>query len=172
MKKRVLLVTMGFPYGESERSFLTEEVKQMAQVFDLHILALDNGQELIYPTAGIQGITRYSVPSVRRSLSAGMLKELLYPAVFREIFACCRKNGFGKIAASAKEIVYFRFKAWAAKGKIKELIEKEKIDLVYTYWCTGPTLAAVSLKREFPRLKVLTRFHGVDLYEERTPICW
>ena len=172
MKKRLLLVTMGFPYGESERGFLTEEVKQLAESFELYILALDNGQELKYPVEGLKGVARYSVPSVRRSLSAGMLMEILHPAVFKEIFDCCRKNGFGNVAAAAKEIIYFRFKAWVAKQKIRELVESCQIDLVYTYWCTAPTLAATELKREFPQLKVFTRFHGMDLYEERTPIRW
>ena len=30
MKKRLLLITNGYPFGESERSFLSEEVKMLA----------------------------------------------------------------------------------------------------------------------------------------------
>ena len=33
-------------------------------------------------------------------------------------------------------------------------------------------MAAVNLKKKFPQLKVVTRFHGMDLYEERTPDRW
>ena len=42
MKKRLLLVTHGFPFGESERSFMTEEVRQLSAAFDLMILAPDD----------------------------------------------------------------------------------------------------------------------------------
>lgn len=172
MKKRLLLVTEGFPFGESERSFLTEEVRQLAEAFDLSVLALDNGEELKYPIAGIRKVERYHFPAFRRSFGFGALPELLHPSVWSEVASCCKKNGFRTVAASAKEIIYYRFKAWVAKKKIRELVRSEKIDLVYTYWCTAPTLAAVDLKREFPQLKVITRFHGMDLYEERTPIHW
>ena len=172
MKKRLLLVTEGFPFGESERSFLSEEVRHLAEAFDLSVLALDNGEELKYPVAGLQRVERYHFPAFRRSLGFGMLPELLHPSVWSEVAACCRKNGFGTMAASAKEIIYFRYKAWVAKKKIRELVKSEQIDLVYTYWCTAPTLAAVDLKQEFPQLKVITRFHGMDLYEERSSINW
>ena len=80
MKKRLLLITAGFPYGESERGFLDEEVRHLAEAFDLSVLAMDTGEELIHPTAGIRRLERYSIPSARRSLSAGMLCNLLHPS--------------------------------------------------------------------------------------------
>ena len=38
MKKRLLLVTHGYPFGESERGFLGEEAKVLADQFDLVIM--------------------------------------------------------------------------------------------------------------------------------------
>ena len=34
------------------------------------------------------------------------------------------------------------------------------------------TIAAIRLKKEFPNLKVMTRFHGIDLFPERTAENW
>ena len=65
MKKRLLLITNGFPFGQSERSFLTEEAKELAESFDLLILALENRDELLYSIDGIQRIERYSIPPFR-----------------------------------------------------------------------------------------------------------
>lgn len=172
MKKRLLLVTSGFPYGETERSFLGEEVKHLADAFDLTVLALDNGEELLYPTDGIRRIERYRIGSFRRSCSIRMLADVFQPSTFHEVFLCLKKGNGAAFSQIFKEIVYFRFKAWEAKKKMRRLVAEEKIDIVYSYWCTGAALAAAELKKEFPNLKVVTRFHGMDLYEERTPINW
>lgn len=45
-------------------------------------------------------------------------------------------------------------------------------DMVYTYWCTSMTFAAVRLKTRLPQIKIITRFHGYDLYNERTEELW
>lgn len=172
MKKRLLLVTNGFPYGESERSFLGEEVKQLSEAFDLTVLALDTGEKLLYPTGGIHRIERYRISSFRRSFSIGMLADVFQPSTFHEVFLCLTRYGTSGFLQVFKEIAYFRFKTWEAKKKIRQIIEEEHIDIVYSYWCTGAALAAVELKKEFPDLKVVTRFHGMDLYEERTSIGW
>ena len=172
MKKRLLLVTAGFPYGETERSFLGEEVKRLADAFDLTVLALDNGEPLRYPTDGIHRIERYRIASFRSSCSIPMLRYVFDLSTIREVFRCAKKRRFAAFVQASKEIVYFRFKAWEAKEKMRELVMAEKIDIIYSYWCTGSALAAVSLKKEFPNLKVVTRFHGMDLYEERMPYGW
>lgn len=172
MKKRLLLITNGFPFGQSERSFLTEESKQLAEEFDLLILALDNRDELLYSTDGIQRIERYSIPSFRKNCSFGAIKRFLEVSTLHEVWQCAKKNRFKGLAEILIEILYFRFEAWEMERQIGALVESEKIDIVYTYWCTGATLGAVKLKKRFPHLKVITRFHGVDLYEERKDINW
>lgn len=172
MKKRLLLITNGFPFGQSERSFLTEEAKELAEAFDLLILALENRDELLYSTDGIQRIERYSIPPFRKNCSFGAIKSFLEAATLREVWQCGRKNRFAGLFEVLKEILYFRFKAWEMERQIGALVESEKIDIVYTYWCTGATLGAVKLKKRFPHLKVITRFHGMDLYEERKNINW
>ena len=172
MKKRLLLITEGFPYGETERSFLSEEVRHLAEAFDLIVLALDNGQKLIYSAEGIRRVERYRISSFRSSLSLRMLADVFHISTLREVFQCAKKNGFSGVSAIFREILYFRFKAWTAKEAIRQLVKEEKINLVYTYWCNGAALAAVSLEKEFPGLNVVTRFHGADLYEHRMPINW
>ena len=172
MKKRLLLVTNGFPYGESERGFLDEEVKILAKEFDLFILALDDQEPLLYPLEGAKRLDQYQIPSFRKSLGVSLLKELLAYSTLRELWDCWKHHNFHNISKILTEILYFRFKMWVAKQKIRQLVQAEGIDLVYTYWATGPAVASCMLKKEFPGLKVVTRFHGMDLYQERTPINW
>lgn len=172
MKKRLLLVTSGFPFGESERSFLTEEAKQLADAFDLLILAPENRDQLLYPTDGIVKTFRYRIPPLHKSFSLSMLMHVFGLTTAKEVWNCWKKHRFSNLFQSFREIVYFRFCAWELEKRMAEIVETEKIDIVYTYWCTGNALGAVNLKRRFPNLKVITRFHGMDLYEERTKIDW
>ncbi|MDD5954074.1 MAG: glycosyltransferase [Firmicutes bacterium] len=172
MKKRLLLVTHGFPFGESERSFMTEEVRQLSASFDLMILAPKDENEIRYPTEGIWRIEQYGVLSFRRCGSVRAVLSLLQPDVLRELWQFGRQRHFVQFFQGAKEILYFRYQAWNLEEKISVFLQSEQIHILYTYWSTAEALAAVNLKKRFPGLKVVTRFHGMDLYEERTSIHW
>lgn len=172
MKKRILLITNGFPFGESERSFLNEEVQKLMEAFDLYILALDNGDKLLYSSEGIQRIERYTFTSFSKTKNVRALFHIFDPATIAETLQFARKHHFSNIVGNLKEIVLYRYHAWEAEQQISRLVREENIDLVYTYWCRECTLAALYVKRRFPKLKVITRFHGYDLYEERAKLGW
>lgn len=172
MKKRLLLITYGYPFGESERGFLGEEAKQLASHFDLMIMALDNPDPLIYPIDGILHIERYNFSSFRQTRAYRALPHVFEWSTLREAWAYAKANGFSDPIGKLRRTLYFRFNVWEMEQQIARLVETEKIDIVYTYWCTECTVAAVKLKKRFPHLKVVTRFHGMDLYNERTPEGW
>ena len=172
MKKRLLLVTCGYPFGESERGFLTEEAKFLASRFDLMIMALDNQDPLLYPTDGILHIERYRFSSFRQTRQIHALPHVFEPATLREAWDFIKEKKFSDPVAKLRRTLYYRFNVWEMEQQIGRLIAERKIDIVYTYWCDECTVAAVKLKRRFPDLKVVTRFHGMDLYEERTPESW
>lgn len=172
MKKRLLLVTEGFPFGESERSFLSEEVRQLSQSFDLFILARDNKAELLYPIQGIQGVERFETSSFWETGSPHALLNIFDFTTVKEVFRLFTQKGANGFLGKCKELALYRYHAWEAEQKIRAIVEREKIDIVYTFWCTECTFAAISLKKTFPKLKVVTRFHGYDLYEERSKIGW
>lgn len=173
MKKRLLLVTHGYPFGESERGFLGEEAKLLADRFDLVIMALDNQDELIYPTDGIRRIERYRYsPSIRESRAYGVLLRIFEPATLGEVWALAKRNHFSNPVGDMRHILFCRFNVWEMERQIEALVRTEKIDIIYTFWCNECTVAAVKLKKRFPQLKVVTRFNGMDLYEERTGARW
>ena len=172
MKKRLLLVTNGYPFGESERGFLTEEVKVLASQFELYIMALDNGDELRYPTDGIVHIEQYRFSSFRKTLQFRALPSVFQHTSLQEGWRYAKSKGFSNPVSDLRRILYCRFNVWEMEQQIERLVRAQNIDIVYTYWCTECTVAAVNLKKRFPNLKVITRFHGMDLYEERTPENW
>ena len=172
VKKRVLLVTNGFPFGESERGFLSAEAKKLAEQFDLYVLAPENADELRYPADDIVRIDRYRYSSFRKTRDWCGLLRILRMSTFREAWALARAHHFSNPIGDLRQTLYFRFNAWEMEKKIGELVETEKIDLVYTYWCCEYAVGAVYLKERFPDLKVVTRFHGMDLYQERRKDGW
>ena len=172
MKKRLLLITHGYPFGESERGFLGVEVKQLADRFDLVIMALDNQDPLLYPTDGIKRIERYRYSSLRKTRAFRSLPSVFEPAALREAWAFAKRNRFSNPIGNLRHILYYRFNVWEMEQQIGKLVAEEKIDIVYTFWCNECTVAAVKLKKKFPHLKVVTRFNGMDLYEERTYERW
>ena len=172
MKKRLLLITHGYPFGESERGFLGVEVKHLADRFDLVIMALDNQDPLIYPTDGIKRIERYRYSSLRKTRAYRSLPSVFEAATLQEAWALAKRNRFSNPIGNLRHILYYRFNVWEMEQQIGNLVEEEKIDIVYTFWCNECTVAAVKLKKRFPQLKVVTRFNGMDLYEERTYERW
>lgn len=172
MKKRLLLITNGFPFGESERGFMSEEVKLLAQEFDLLVLAPENQDELLYPTDGILRIERYRYSSFRKTHEFRALPRILQWSTFREAWALAKAHRFRNPIGDLRQILYHRFNVWEMEEQIAKLVLEENIDIVYAYWCCEYGVAAAFLKKRFPKLKVVIRFHGMDLYKERAHGNW
>jgi glycosyltransferase involved in cell wall biosynthesis len=163
-KPKLNLVTQGFPYGENERGFLPTELEALLRSFQVTLLAFDNGEDLRYPLA--EGVTyrRYTWPagiSVPR-----LLAQLRFPEVRADVWHAIRTEKANLHNASAR-ILTFSLRAQQIRALLRALIREQHIDVVYTYWCVQATVAALRLKTEFPSLKVVTRFHGADLYIEQ-----
>lgn len=172
MKKHILLITNGFPFGESERGFLSEEIKALTATFEVSVLALDRGEELRYGTDGLHRIEKfkYSEFSFREKCDAVL--QVLRPTVLTEVLRFGHERHFQGFLSGIKEILVYYEQGRKMSRTIADLVAAEKIDLVYTYWCTEATLGALLAKKRKPDLEVVTRFHGYDLYEERTQNGW
>ena len=172
MKKRLLLITNGFPFGQSERGFLSEEAKLLAEEFDLLVLAPENQEELLYPTDGILRIERYRYSSFRKTHQFRALPRIVCWSTLREACALAKAHRFSNPIGDLRQTLYHRFNVWEMEEKIEKLVREEKIDIVYAYWCCEYAIAAAFLKKRFPKLKVIIRFHGMDLYNERAHGNW
>ena len=121
MKKRLLLITHGYPFGESERGFLGEEAKVLADEFDLVIMALDNSDKLIYPTDGILHIERYRYTSFRKTRAYRALPHVFGLASLREAWAMAKRNNFSNPIGNLRHILYYRFNVWEMEQQIEEI---------------------------------------------------
>lgn len=169
MKTNLLLVTQGFPYGESERGFLPTELEALRRHFHVTLLAFDNGDPMLYPPAEDVVYERYTWPT--RAPVLQMITQLRFPEVRADLRRVTR-YGKANLRQAAGRIVAYSLRAQWVRPILRTVIREQNIDLVYTYWCVQATVAALRLKEEFPSLRVVTRFHGADLYLEQARFAW
>ena len=165
-KKNLLLVTAGFPYGEWERGFLTTEFLQLCRNFSVTVLSVGREDPLLYPVENVVRLERYLYPQKLPSV-ATMLQYLTVPDVVRECLRAAWSAPHKKVLSRLHLINAYYFQAEQIADKMEQLIREQEIDIVYTYWATEPAVAACMLKKKYPQLRFVTRFHGHDLYRER-----
>ena len=170
-KKNLLLVTAGFPYGEWERGFLTTEFLQLCRNFSVTVLSVGREDPLLYPVENVVRLERYLYPQKLPSV-ATMLRYLTVPDVVRECLRAAWSAPHKKVLSRLHLINAYYFQAEQIADKMEQLIREQEIDIVYTYWATEPAVAACMLKKKYPQLRFVTRFHGHDLYRERKGSLW
>ena len=147
--KNLLLITQGFPYGETERGFLPTEYDALSRHFHLTVLSFGTQEPLLYPVA--EGVDH------RRYDWGGSLKPagLLYQLGRREVRQELKKalgDSLSLFPRRAGRILAYSYRAQQVTELLRRLIIDKQIDIVYTYWCVQITIAALRLKKEFPHL--------------------
>ena len=168
-QKGVLLVTQGFPFGESERSFLGEEFAQLQSCFKTTVLAYGKNDELLYPAPEKVPLYRYEFAGIQ---PFSLHRQFIRPEVRSDIRAACKTGSTKSRMIRFGKILSYSLRAEQLEAQMREIVEEENIEIIYTYWCTQATITALRLKKKFPRLKVVTRLQGYDLYIERTEMAW
>ena len=169
-RKKILLVTAGYPYGNWERGFLTTELAHLAKAYDVTVLAVGRDDPLLHPVPEGVKAERFLYPRLP-GLPALALK-LLNPAVFREALAAAKGVPVKTALKRVKMVCAWYTRAGQVKTAMERLVRQEKTDLIYTYWCNEPAIAGALLKKKYPRLRFITRFHGHDLFRERKASAW
>ena len=163
--KKLLLITNGFPYGTSEQSFIQTEFRTLAESFDITVFS--KGTEPLPVQKGFE-----KVKTIRfgdRTTGKMMGKAVLRRDTVQDMADAVKGANAGLAYKRIREITGYSARACFIEPALREAVMKTDPDIIYTYWCTPATLAALRLKKEFPEIKVVSRFHGFDLYNERRP---
>lgn len=173
-RKKLLLVTAGFPFADTERGFISTEFQQLIAHFDVQILCIGSHEPLIHPFPDEILVERYFHKANGKSFSGlwGVLRAFANRQTLLELGRSCRGQGLKSVLARWKQIIFYRAKANDLAAHMEQKVRSEGIDMVYTYWCTEATLGAAILKQRHPDIRVVTRFHGHDLFCERKATGW
>ena len=171
-KPHMYLITQDFPYGHLEDSFIEPEYSYLRSRFHISVIAAEvspTAELLSEETVKGKGIeariipTRQNIAEKLFSLVCFLLKKDCYielvsivkskENIFRRI---CRALMYGVAA----ETFYRRLK--------KSLhMAKDTRALFYFYWWDYKCLGLTMHRRRYPHIKIITRAHGYDLYDER-----
>lgn len=169
--KNLLLITQWFPFGNAEVGFLQSEFQELIKHFHVTILARDNDQPLNYPLPAHVTCGKYVTRSKIR-IFPYVLFQLSDKETRSEIKAVCKEQSIHKKVKRLLKVLSYGARANEVKRQIERVVIEQNIDLIYTYWCNPATVAALRLKERYPRLHVITRFHGGDLFQDRTILGW
>lgn len=165
--KKLIIITENYPYSRGELPFLLPELRETMKLFEITIVCrspLDT-QEYSVPD-GIQ-VLHYkpSFPKIQALKNAARcLFSLDY---YRELFD--KKNPGTSFRGMDQDIRNVRLNAidlWRWMRE-KGLFKNKEDSIYYSFWCNESTLALAYEKRRDPSMKIITRAHGYDLFNER-----
>ena len=171
-KKNIYLATCGFPWGKGEKTFILPELSLLSERYQVTILACASDKIVAqkqWETKVEDNISVLRFPDNPLSLKEKILESfcaILSGVMWKEIVEILRKHE--KVMARIKDsfnffVVANRYKRWLEKEKI--LCDEKAV--FYSFWSTTFHLAAVMEKKKYQNLKIVSRLHGFDLYDER-----
>lgn len=170
---KIYVITSSFPYGTGEKSFIIPELYELVKEFDVTILSC----------AGFPDRSKSDLPDdlkesvdvllLNDSLSVGRRLKYLILSVFsllfwKEIFFI--KMNRRKLSKNFYFTLSFFARALNITDQLINVVKFGGDSIIYTYWYNHTTLGA--LLAGAGHSKVITRTHGIDLYQERTPGSW
>jgi glycosyltransferase involved in cell wall biosynthesis len=163
MRKKLILITSGFPYGSHE-TFLETEINYLAEGFEhVQIIAVDP------VSTQIRNIPlNCSVASVYTTsgFSAKLLAvaQLCSPKVWREWRIVRNTYKLPFSVGMCKTMLMSLQRAKQIAKSLQPIIAEPEQTVCYSYWCDDTALALCMLKEKFPDVKVVSRAHGWDVY--------
>ena len=175
---KLFLFTEGFPYGTTERPFITPELGELSKKYDVEIIAFTN-RKIVTTASDIAtvpenvtyswldtGFSGYGINSLIRIVAYVMVTMFdfrFWSELFRLI--CNRRVSVN----SLWDVLFFDLCANRYAHLLEEKIGNKVDDsIIYTFWNSTFTLSALKLKKKHKTVKVVSRIHRYDLYEEFT----
>jgi glycosyltransferase involved in cell wall biosynthesis len=165
----IIIFTTSYPYdGAVEQSFLDPEIKLLSQNFDRVILIPKECRGNLLPIpAGVELITEYAAYLASADKSA-YIPVVFSRFLYQEILS---RPSLLRYRPTVKKMVSYLSEAILTKKWLHSWIKKSALNVAdsifYTFWFTRATLGIGMAKSLYPEIRLVSRAHGGDLYEER-----
>lgn len=167
MKKKLFLITDTYPYGRLNDGFMKPELPYLLERFDVTLVSCADAKkqsEMLNPVderIGVMGL----VPGTSFCAKVKIVLQALWSAdMWREWRQIVREGR--KISSR----LYFALSHYVnSESFYRQLVREADIDgaVVYCYWNNVRALGICRHKHEHKGLKIVSRVHGYDLYNER-----
>ncbi len=158
MNKLILLVDE----WERNKNFVERELTFIKEHFDVTIIC-NFDAESRYPSD-----TKYISYKRRIGINViiAFMKCILDKTTWFEIFNLKKeKEKIKKIS----EVLRFYINAELFWNSVKDEFQKNEEFIVYSYWLFWKCFAFTKNKTKYPGMKIISRVHGYDLYDEQIP---
>ena len=163
MKKKILIVSSNYPFGQHE-TFLENEINYLSKYFDLHIIPMYKNKKSDVARKLPKNVT-FSMPILKTNQLERMFKGVFNRAPLFinviEIFSLLKQSN--KILKSFYQLYvnFTNFRSLISNKEFSDSLINSKIDIIYFYWGNIP---AKSLKSDKP---IFIRIHGREIYKDR-----
>lgn len=167
----IVLITSKYPYKDGE-PFLVDEIK-VAGKLSKHLV--------IYPLSNTCNEVVHALPSGIEAVNINkkhclgtavgcFIRSLLDPMLLRDVKEIVKQGvSFKKI----RNAYYYSYKTnyycTLVYRDLKRRISHDEEVVLYSYWMHFHACVAARLKKKFSEATFITRCHGFDLYEFRSP---
>jgi glycosyltransferase involved in cell wall biosynthesis len=165
----VILFTASYPFEEAaEQTFLHDEVKQLAADFEKVVLVPRNckGGKLPLPSNVDVAEDYFAYLTSANKLRAGI--QVLGSSLFYHDLI--KKPWLLFHLPSLSRLVAFLGGAHLTKQWVEDWLHKNRVKarecVFYTYWFDQAAMGIGLIKRSLPDLRLISRAHGYDLYDE------
>lgn len=173
--KCLILITESYPYGAVAESFLDKEIPYLSKSFNSIIIIPCNlppeieRLERVLPQNIVVNSSLLKCLQKKKNIFLNLFSEVAnFHLIFKEILS--KPKIIFNFRALRRMVGYYT-RALLIEKWILNYIKKSDIDLkntiFYTYWLSPATMGLNMAKRKFKLIKIISRAHRADLYEER-----
>lgn len=171
-KPHLYVITHDFPYGHREDSFVKPEYPYLCEHFHVSLIAAELMREeelLPEETVRESGMEACVIPTQQsfREKLFSFTRFLLEKDCYAEIAAIVKSGE--KIPQRIYRALMFGTAAETFYRRLKKKIHltKDTAALFYFYWFDYKCFGLTMHRRKFPRVRIVARTHGYELYDER-----
>lgn len=170
MQKKIILITAAYPYGRDEISFIEPELPYLTAKAGVTILSRNEAAGSVGNVP--EDVVVYRIENHRTENICYLLLSLLSSILYKELFYILRhkRNAVWRNMKEALLTLMVAERTCSYIKKINSDFTPMTETVLYTYWYDEGTLAACLFRKRNKerKIRVVSRIHGCDLYEERT----
>lgn len=171
-KRKLYIITDSFPYGKGEKTFVLPEIEILKNDFAITIVSAASSEiveqkERLTKLDDSIKVFRFCPQKEKKALYyINLLLFWTKKVCFLEVKNILKIHE--KVWVRIWKSMHFYARAeslyyWIKKNRI---IDQEQ-GIFYSYWYNDRVLAMTMHKDNYPNLKIITRAHGFDLFDER-----
>ena len=169
-RAKLYIGTMFFPYGKGEKNVIIQELQHLTRKFQVVLVSSatdeivnDKENETVLEDISIIRID-YTKIKHKCLKSILLLGNSTFQHEVKEIFSG-KKNVVERIYQSTMFFLY----AQNFCTQFEQILNKNEKAIFYSFWNNVQTMGIVLLKQRCSSIKLVSRIHGFDLYNERYP---